>query len=79
VKRYGEKLPAFTVKILIDSIPLDSTNYTLKELGLDSIFYTTPAKSLSNTGIYFIRPAIAPLDPNDSSDVVLLEKYKYTF
>ena len=59
----------FLLSILIDSIPLDSTTYTLHDLRLDSIFYTTPATAFSNTGIYFIRPAIAPLDPNDSVDV----------
>lgn len=79
IKNYGEKLPKFEVAVLIDSIPIDSTNYTLQDLGLDSIYFTTPADAFSNTGIYFIRPAIKQLDPNDSADIALMELYKYSF
>ncbi|MEP7318395.1 MAG: S8 family serine peptidase, partial [Panacibacter sp.] len=78
-KKYGEKIPAFETTVLIDSIPLDSTSYTLHELGLDSIYFTTPATTFSNTGIYFIRPAIKPLNPNDSVDIALMEMYNYVF
>lgn len=79
VKKFGEVLPVFESVVLVDSIPLDSTGYTLSDLGLDSIYYTTPATSTSNKGLYYIRPAIAPFDPGDTADLVLQELYNYTF
>src|SRR5699024_7204865 len=42
-RRYGEQNPDLKADIFVDSIPLDSTNYTLAELGLDSLYFTTPA------------------------------------
>lgn len=78
-KRFGEQLPEFSVDILVDSIPVDSTAYTLADLGLDSIYYSTSATASSNTGIYYIRPAIKPFDPLDSADVVHKEMYNYSF
>jgi Subtilase family/MBG domain (YGX type)/Secretion system C-terminal sorting domain len=78
-KLYGEAMPPFTVSILVDSVPLTLSGYTLTELGLDNILFTSPANSLSNTGIYIIVPSIDPLDPTDSIDVALLENFTYEF
>jgi hypothetical protein len=74
-KKYGEKLPVFTSTILVDSIPLDQTTFTMHQLGLDSILYTTPATSFSNTGIYFIAPSMRILNLKDSFDISLTEKF----
>jgi hypothetical protein len=66
-KKYGEKIPAFTSTILVDSVPLANTGYALQDLGLDTINYTTTATNLSNVGLYIIKPAMksfASGDPN---------------
>jgi len=72
-KRYGEILPEFTDSISVDGIPLQQTNYTLADLGLDSISHNTPANQLSNVGNYFIQSTAMI---NDSS---LLQQFDYTF
>src|SRR5665213_77404 len=40
-KKYGEKIPSFSSTILVDSVPLANTTFTLKDLGLDTVNYTT--------------------------------------
>ena len=78
-KKYGEKLPDFTASIEVDGVPFNTTGYTLEELGLDSINFLTPATHLSNVGLYFIRPSIEELNPLDTHDVSLLERFTYSF
>lgn len=72
-KKYGEALPQFTVHITVDGLPLDSTTYTLADLGLDSITYQTPAVVFSAVGFYFIKPIA------DVSDQALQELFQYSF
>ena len=72
-KHFGEMLPAFTATITVDGVPLDSSGYSLVDLGLDDLTFNTPATSMSNAGIYFIQPVA------DVSDVGLQEIYDYTF
>ncbi len=79
VKRYGEKLPAFTATVTVDNIPLESSGFTLLQLGLDPINFTTTATNFSNTGIYVIKPSMRVLDMNDPFDAGLPELYDYTF
>lgn len=79
VKRYGEKLPEFTATVLVDSIPLQNTIYTLQSLGLDSIQFSTPANSLSNVNSYIIRPSIGLLNQSEPIDIALLESNNYIF
>ena len=79
VKRYGEKIPAFTVTVTVDNVPLANSGFTLQQLGLDPISFTTTATSFSNTGIYAIKPAMRVLDMNDPFDAGLPELYDYTF
>ncbi len=73
IKKYGEKLPAFTATITVNGTPLTSSGYTLADLGLDDLTFTSPATNSSNVGIYFIQPTA------DVSDVGLQELYDYTF
>ncbi|HSB92146.1 MAG TPA: S8 family serine peptidase [Flavitalea sp.] len=61
-KRYGEKLPAFAGDVLVDSIPLAQAGLTLKQLGIDTLYYETTATSLSDVGVYIIKPVIVLLD-----------------
>lgn len=72
-KKYGEALPQFTVHITVDGVPLDSTSYTLAELGLDSLTYQTPANVFSTVGLYFIKPIA------DVSAQALQELFHYSF
>jgi hypothetical protein len=75
-KKYGEQLPAFTVSILVDSIPYENTGLTLADLKLDTVIYSTPATSNSNVGIYFIKPSFKLLSNADSA---IFERYEYIF
>src|SRR5260221_13877451 len=68
-KRYGELVPAFTTTIT--GLPAD---LTLADVGLSSIQFETPATSLGNVGMYFIRPYI-----NAFPDSALLERFDYAF
>src|SRR6185437_3021703 len=78
-KKYGEKIPSFASTILVDSVPLANTTYTLKDLGLDTINYTTTATNMSNVGLYVIKPAMKNFASGDSNLVALNELYKYVF
>jgi len=77
-KKYGEKTPAFTTTILVDSVPLANSGLTLSGLGLDKIVFSSPATDLSSVGKYFIKASRA-FNSNDSADIGLLELYDYTF
>ncbi len=79
IKRYGEQLPQFTGTILVDSIPFEDSGLTLLEIGLDTILFSSSANNYSNTGNYFIRPAMRVLNNTDSLDIGLEELYNYTF
>lgn len=72
-KLYGEKIPEFSATITVDGVLLDSSGYTLADLGLDDLAFSSPATSTSNVGIYFIQPYA------DVSDAGLQELYDYTF
>ena len=72
-KKYGEMLPAFTASVTVNGAPLATTSYTLADLQLGNIAFTTPATSSSNAGIYFIHPDAGLIDAGH------LELYSYTF
>lgn len=78
-KLFSELIPELTFTVLVDSIPLDSTGYSLEDLGLDSATIYTTATSMSNVGIYLIRAEMPPLDLNDPFDQGLTEIFNYEF
>ena len=78
-KKYGEKIPSFSSTVLVDSVPLANTTLTLKDLGLDTINYTTTATNLSNAGLYNIKPVMKTFSPGDPNLIALNEIYKYVF
>ncbi len=73
VMRYGERIPVFTAMVTVDGRSLANAGYTLTDLGLDSMQFSTTATSLSNVGLYGIIPMIDTMNVNDSANVV----YKY--
>lgn len=75
-KKYGEQLPNFTAAITVNGVPLANTGISLADLNLDTIAYNTPATSMSNTGLYFIRPSFKHLTATDS---LAFELYDFTF
>ena len=87
IKKYGEKMPAFTASVMVDGVPLANTNFTLQQLGLTElpqlglkeIKYSSPANNLSNTGNYAINVFTDALDSLDLNDVALLESFTYSF
>ena len=62
----------------MDGQSLASSGLTIANLGLDVTQYSTPATSLTNTGIYFIHPS-REFDPSNPTDIGLLESYNYNF
>ena len=76
IKKFGEKMPAFTATVLVDNKPLANSGLTLTDLGLDKTVFSTPATDLSNVGKYFIKDTF---DLNNPVDPGLLELYDYTF
>lgn len=81
-KKYGEKIPAFTVTVTVDGQPLSSTGLTLADLKLTALSFTTSATKLSDaiTIPYYIHPSFTtPLNPANAGDSILLAKYAYTF
>ncbi|MEP7143520.1 MAG: MBG domain-containing protein [Ferruginibacter sp.] len=77
-KKYGQQLPAFTATILIDSILIQNTKLTLKDIGLDTMSFITLANADSSVGTYSVRPSRI-FNPLDSIDRGLSELYKYIF
>lgn len=75
IKKYGEKLPAFTATILMDNIPIDSIGITADSLGLSKLIYSSSANSLSDVGFEFIRANVEA----QNFDSTLLDFYKYEF
>lgn len=78
-KRYSEAIPELIFYVLVDSIPLAQTPYSLADLGLDSVTMTTTATSMSDIGNYLVRAQMDTLDPNDSAEAVLIEMFDYQF
>lgn len=64
-KKYGEDIPNLTFEVLVDSVTLNSSSYSLSQLGLDSLIVTSTANSLSNVGLYAIRPQLPTFNSND--------------
>lgn len=81
-KKYGEALPTFTASVLIDGVPLSSTNVTLSSLKLDgsNLSFSTFATSSSTVANYSILPyRTTPLDPNNPTDAAIINQYYFTF
>lgn len=79
MKKYSEAIPELTFHVLVDSIPLGSTAYSLADLGLDSLLVTTTATALSDVGNYLIRPHMPVFDPADPLEAGLTEIFDYQF
>lgn len=77
-RMYATVSPAFTSTILVDGDSLQHTTFTLSDLGLENIKYTTPATDTSSVGIYFLRPS-RTFDSTNVTDSSLLSKYNYSF
>ncbi len=81
-KKYAETTPAFTSRVLVNNIPLASTNplLTLADLGLTNITHTVPPIALNpgEVGTYTITPSKL-FDQTSPTDVALLAKYRYVF
>ncbi len=71
-KKYGERLPEFTVSVTVDGEPLASTELTLEDLGLDNLTFNTTATSLGSVGFYVISPV-------DNLDEALHDVFDYEF
>ena len=78
-RHYSESNPAFSVTVLVDSIPFNVAGYTLADLGLDSLNYYTPATSTSNVGFYLLRASRDSFDLNDPFEVGLTELFTYEY
>ncbi|HEX5653883.1 MAG TPA: S8 family serine peptidase, partial [Chitinophagaceae bacterium] len=76
-KKYGEALPAFSVNVTVDGVPVENTIYTLEDLGLDSIWFETLATSTSNVNSYLVTPRWREFDPNNIDDLAKLELFDY--
>ena len=75
-KKFGEQLPEFTSTITVDGVPIANSGVSLAELKLDTIAYSTTATSISNTGLYNIKPSFKNLTATDS---LVFERYDFTF
>ncbi len=78
-KKYSEAIPNLTFEVLVDSIIHDSTQYSLGDLGLDSVTLFTTATSTSDVGIYLIRAERDSLDLNNPFELGLSELFNFEF
>jgi hypothetical protein len=75
-RKYGQYNPLFGARIMIDSVDIDNTSYSLESVGADRIQYTTTATPYSPVYVY---PVYASLNLDPVADSALLADFVYQF
>jgi hypothetical protein len=76
-RKYGQNNPEFTASVYVDGVPIDSTEYTRTQLGLDRITFSTTADAASGVYVYPITATIS-MDPVTDSALVADFAYQVT-
>jgi hypothetical protein len=75
----ARKNPGFTSTIKVNGVPIDSTNFSLADLGLTNIKYQTLAHAFSNVGLYQVTPYMYALNPGVAEELYLIDHFNYIF